>query len=634
MKKSFIVGMALSLAAFPAFAKSVDLQTAQKAAQNFMDMKFGRQADLTALDYFSGKEAVQPAFYIFTTSQPEVGFVIISGDDAVRPVLGYSLHHAFQNASRGLSPEVKYWLGTYEEQIKSVQSQDLEASNTVSDLWTNLLTNEGAGSGKVAQKTTTVSPMLNTTWDQLPYYNEDCPATPYVAYYNPSNHAPTGCVATAMAQIMKYWNSPVTGTGSHSYSSSTVGGTMNADFGNTTYDWNNMPNALSSASSTAEIDAVATLMYHCGIAVNMDYDTLESGSWVINYGYGSNFACSQNAMPAYFGYKSTIEGYQRSQFTDSTWLKMLKFELDNGRPVLYTGAGSIGAHAFDFDGYDNNNYFHINWGWGGMSNGYFVVDSLHPSALGTGAGSGNFNYNQEALIMIEPANSTLPANPYTPDFVADSMNFTLVVDSGTLHALADTIHYGDAYNFSATIENQGPGDMTQNNYSIAALAQQIGTNNAQIINYVSTDIPAGHIYDYNFSTASMTALDPGNYLIFFVYADAQDNGYMINGETDQSGNAINLTVLPKTESVKDLADQDGINVYPNPANQSVYVQVKNGITVSSAQLYDQTGRLVYKANGMSGIQSEVPVTQLANGTYILKLQTNKGEMQQKVVIRH
>lgn len=634
MKKFLIVGLAMSIAGVQAFAKPVNLQTAQDAAQNFMKEKSGRQIEVTALNYFSGKEAVQPAFYVFTTAQPE-GFVIISGDDAVRPVLGYSLNYAFQNTDRGLSPEVKYWLETYTQQIKAVQSQNIEATNEVADLWANLLANDDAGNGNVAQKTTTVSPMLNTTWDQLPYYNKDCPATPYVLNYNPSYHAPTGCVATAMAQIMKYWNSPTTGTGSHSYSSSTVGGTLSANFGNTTYDWNNMPNALNSGSSTTQVDAVAELMYHCGVSVNMDYDTLESGAWVINYGYGANFKCSQNAMPSFFGYKSTIKGYQRSDFTDSTWLKMLKYELDNGRPVLYTGAGSVGAHAFDFDGYDNNNYFHINWGWGGMSNGYFVVDSLHPSALGTGAGSGNFNFNQEALIMIEPANSTLPANPYTPDFVADSINFSLVVDSGTFNASADTIHYGDAYNFSATLENQGPGDITQSNYTIAVLAQPIGSTNAAMLDYFSTNLAAGHTYDYHFNSSSMTSLDPGQYTIFFIYGDQQGNGYMVEPENNQSGNAINLTVLSKTEGVNDVAGQDGINIYPNPANQALHIQLKNAnISVKNIQLYDQMGRRVYESKAVSGAQIQVPVSQFANGVYLLKLQTNKGEMQQKIIIRH
>ena len=634
MKKFLIVGLALSMATLPVFAKPVDLQTAQKAAQNFMKEKSGRQLDVTALNYFSGKEAVQPAFYVFTTAQPD-GFVIISGDDAVRPVLGYSLHHAFENADRGLSPEVKYWLGTYSEQIKAVQSQNLEATNAVSDLWTNLLTNDDAGNDKVAQKTTTVSPMLNTTWDQLPYYNKDCPATPYVANYNPSYHAPTGCVATAMAQIMKYWNTPTTGTGSHSYSSSSVGGALSADFGNTTYDWNNMPNALNSGSSTTQVDAVAELMYHCGVSVNMDYDTLSSGALVINYGYGGNFPCSQNAMPNYFGYKSTIKGYQRSDFTDSTWQKMLMFELDNGRPVLYTGYGSVGGHAFDFDGYDNNDYFHINWGWSGMSNGYFVVDNLHPSALGTGAGSGNFNYNQEALIMIEPANSTLPANPYTPDFAADSTDFTLVVDDGTFNASADTIHLGDAYNFSATLENQGPGDMTQNNYSVVVLAQPVGSTNAAMLDYFSTNLVAGNTYDYHFTTPSMTSLTPGTYLISFAYADQQGNGYMVEAENNQNDNTIMLTILPETEGVNELAAQDAVNVYPNPASQSLHIQLKSAdLLVNNIQLFDQTGRQVYNGKAASGTEIQVPVNQLANGVYLLKLQTNKGDVRQKVIIRH
>lgn len=402
MKKNILFGLACFAFSGAVWAAPVTPQNAQKAALHFMQMETGNHAvSLKQFDYPQNEKYNQAAFYVFTTEQ-QPGFVIISADDAVRPVLGYSTNNGFAEVGN-ISPEVSYWLDWYAQQIYAVQQNNLKATDAIHEEWDNLMKEPDIKGGRRAteQKTTGVVPLLQTTWNQLPYYNDLCPAIPYVSS-NPTYHAPAGCVATAMAQIMKYWETPTTiGTGSHSYNGSSLGGTLSANFGSTTYDWSNMPNNISASSSQAEKDAVATLMYHCGVAVEMDYDTNASGALVINYGY-SNLACSQNAMTSYFGYSSSIKGYKREDFADSVWISMLKNELDNGRPVLYTGFGSLGGHAFDFDGYNSNEYFHVNWGWGGLSNGYFMVDNLSPSALGQGGGGGNFNSGQEVLMMIEP----------------------------------------------------------------------------------------------------------------------------------------------------------------------------------------------------------------------------------------
>jgi hypothetical protein len=237
-------------------------------------------------------------------------------------------------------------------------------------MWVNLLDGR-----KNVSVSTAVSPLVQTKWDQSPYYNNLCP------YDNSKGERTvTGCVATAMAQVMNYWEYPKKGTGFHSYNHSKYG-TLNANFGSTTYDWANMPNELTSSSSTVQKNAVATLMYHCGVSVDMDYNVSSeggSGAYVIS-SRSPVTHCTEYALKTYFGYKTSIQGVQKADYTTTNWKNLLKAELDASRPIVYAGFGD-GGHCFVCDGYDNNDYFHFNWGWGGLYDGYFALNALIPGA--------------------------------------------------------------------------------------------------------------------------------------------------------------------------------------------------------------------------------------------------------------
>jgi hypothetical protein len=365
-------------------ANPVNIPTAQSAAGHFIMQKTGaKDIQLTLVSSYG--PAQQPALYVFSLNQDK-GFIIISADDAVMPVLAYSTHNAFTSSSATISPELNYWLNGYTSQIETVVKEGIQPDRETTDKWIQLLSGSPSDDN-TASKVTAVSPLLKTTWNQSPYYNKFCP-----------NHAPTGCVATAMAQIMKYWANPTTGTGSHSYSTSTLGGTLSADFGNTTYDWANMPYAIDAHSSQTEINAIATLMFDCGVAVDMDYNMEGSGAQVIDF--NSDYPSAEYALRTYFGYSSQIHGEERYYYDDLTWSDMLKSEIDSSRPVLYAGFGQEGGHAFDFDGYDQDSKFHINWGWDGYGNGYYTVNNLVPTFVGVGGGVGNFNDGQQALFGI------------------------------------------------------------------------------------------------------------------------------------------------------------------------------------------------------------------------------------------
>ena len=401
------------LCAMFAYGTPVEPSAAKQVACNFWSVNAGKTipVDLVNVtDQFGFQE-----FYIFVHPQGK-GYVIVAADDCVQPIIGYSLNSSFVSP---LPAHVQAQLQGYEEEIAYYKSAGFRATGEIVELWQSM-----RNGSYTPRNTTSVSPMLTTTWDQSPYYNNLCPDSAGV-------HAVTGCAATATAQVMKFWNWPVTGTGSHTYTDDNEGsynfGTLTANFGATTYQWSLMPNALNSSSSAAQINAVATLMFHIGVAIEMDYGVGSSGAYINSYGY-SSLACSENALKDYFDYKNTLYSVYKDNTTDAVWVSILTAEMDAGRPVLERGSGS-GGHAFVVDGYDNNGLFHINWGWGSAYDGYFAHNALNPGGGGTGSSSTHsYNDNQALVIGIEPngmlhtnTNSlTLPQEGGTASFIVSS----------------------------------------------------------------------------------------------------------------------------------------------------------------------------------------------------------------------
>ncbi len=234
-----------------------------------------------------------------------------------------------------------------------------------------------------------------------------------------------------MAQVMKYWNYPTNGTGSHSYNHPTYG-TLSADFGNTTYDWDNMLNVYTSSATQQQKDAVATLMYHCGVAVEMYYGIEESSAYL--------FWLEDNLIN-FFGYNpTTIQHLDRSNYSNTEWENILKAELDAGRPILYSGDNgstdveNISSHEFICDGYDANDYFHINWGWGGDCDGFFLIDDLAPGSGGIGGGMYDYRYYQTAIIGVQPNASYFESLVVTPE------NLYFGYEGGSLNFIVNANH--------------------------------------------------------------------------------------------------------------------------------------------------------------------------------------------------
>lgn len=396
----------VTMLAMPMFAERVTPETARKVASTFLNNNGTKASQLTDLT----KEAGFTNLYIFAAEQ---GFVVMSADDCVQPILGYSLTDMFD--TKDMPENLKWWLQGYSDEIQSAIDNKMRASSEVTKMWKDL----AEGNSKAGKATMVVAPLIQTKWNQNKYYNDLCPAVSD----GPNGHAYTGCVATAMAQIMKYWSYPSTGIGSHSYTWN--GQTLNADFGATTYDWANMEDYYEyyfvngtdqyahwlSEPSAEKIAAVATLMYHCGVSVDMIYGGNSTG------GSAAPNAYVANALKTYFNYKNTAQYKQKSYnstvyYTDEEWIAMLKAELNANRPMQYGGQDPNGnsGHAFVCDGYNTDDYFHFNWGWAGRYNGYFSINNLDTGANSgeAGAGNGVYTRNQDAVIGIEPG-SMVPA---------------------------------------------------------------------------------------------------------------------------------------------------------------------------------------------------------------------------------
>lgn len=343
------------------------------------------------------------------------GYVVVSADDCAVPLLGYSDSESFDE--KQMSPQLRWWLDFYAAEIEQASRGAMQASTY--------------STGSVRPDRAAIEPLVATRWDQSAPYNDDCPM------YEGSRSV-TGCVATAMAQTMKYHNWPKTGKGENSYSWNNS--TLSLDFSTITFDWDNMADTYSSSSTAAQNKAVAELMYACGVSVNMDYTSSESG------------AASVYIAPAlynYFGYSPAMVQPQRAFYGEMDWENIVYDQLAQGMPVLYGGQSNEGGHQFVCDGYSSDGYFHFNWGWSGTSDGYYLLSALDPLTQGIGGSTTGFNYDQSIVINVQPAEkSTVTA---TPLFYCYG-NFESQSSSATLGQKVEFISSQAFYNFGCKTE--------------------------------------------------------------------------------------------------------------------------------------------------------------------------------------
>lgn len=364
-----LMAMSAMLVGAMGYAKPVDPSGAIAIAEDFVRegasqsaMRAPALTQSPAAVAYTSRSGQTDCFYIVNIGD---GFVIVSADTRLPEVLGYSDAGAFDIDKA--SDNMKWWLSQYELEISNyLPSAPETAASEVNIRRINRAP---------------IEPITKTKWDQGAPYNNDCPM-------DGDYHARsvTGCVATAMAQLMKVHNWPL----------KPVGNSGGIVFTGSTFDWDDMLDVYEDGKYNAKQSAaVARLMRYCGAGVNMRYSAYMSGAYDVNV---------KNALVSYFGYASDIQTYWKDYTPQSRWNDLVYSELAAGRPLYYSGSSSRGGHAFVCDGYSSNEYFHFNWGWGGYQDGYYRLTALNPETGGAGSYEGGYNSGQTILTGVRPSN--------------------------------------------------------------------------------------------------------------------------------------------------------------------------------------------------------------------------------------
>ena len=489
----------------------------------------------------AGATEASSEYYVFDAAGG--GFAVVAGDDEFDELIGYSTTGRFGDIDQ-LPTALKDGLNNYAEYVRRFRAGEVPAIKN-----------------KLTASSVVVSPLVTTKWNQEEPYNNNCPYSTRTG-----ENCPTGCAATAMAQIMNYYEWPQTGEGSNSYSDSF--GTHSVNFAQSTYDWNNMLDSYDSYNAT-QAAAVAKLMWDCGVAMYMEYTVNGSGA------IDGDMAL---AAADHFKYNTQIlyrDGSFKNQFRDA-----ILASLDAHDPIILCGQGSMGGHAFVADGYNSANYLHINWGWGGMSDGYFNIDALNPPALGTGGGAGGFNMMQSAILMTPTANnSTSGSLEQMPLLLYDTRYSTTNV--GYFKATTTAATKGSAFKVSTVyLFNNATGDWS------GAIAAGVYTEDGELLGISSTKtitIKDGYLY------SNTTTFDVGP-----VLATLNDGEYVVKAVSRESRSGVGVNDwLPVSTPERVVVAVDGDQVYVG--NKPVEIELTAPIT-SDKETYDIGDTAIFTAS--------------------------------------
>ena len=608
MKKTTLALVALLLSAGHLLATPVSEATAQRVAVNFWNTFRPQDVKpVTSLQTlsFPGLEHL----YVFANEEAD-GFVIVASDDCVRPVVGYSFENPFPSR---LHSELRYWLSGYEEQIAYAATTDGAADPR----WTTLLTTEDPPQ---PVSLVAVAPLCTTVWDQGAPYNRKCP---YDSTFG--ERTVVGCVATAMAQIMKRWNHPSCGTGNRSYEHHSMGswpsyGVLSADFEHTTYMWEDMPDYVVVAANERQEMALSTLSYHCGVAVDMMYGVSATGGSgaYSSCGWWAN-ACAEHAFYDYFKYDTSLRCHMRYEFSDNEWLAMIDEDLANGRPIYYAGSDSTGGHAFVLDGSNLDTMYHFNWGWSGYGNGYYAMNDLAPRAGGAGGNATyTFNSGQEAIFGIQPVPElfdtievydTICSN-YT---LYENHGYTLPVGNQTTYLrYLDTIFHLHLYVISTNIVT------FSSNVGITSAIEEHEYCSADGVQMIECSFTRNNYHFIGWSTQKNgtpdTLYQPGD----LVYTH---------------GNVLFYARWEKNSSEAIPAvEEEVVKLWPNPTTGELIITVGIG-HYAEILVIDASGRTMLRAdypNCMGG-ETKISLADLPDGAYTVQVRTPMGIYNRRII---
>ena len=510
-----------------------------------------------------------PALYIYTYSGDR-GFMLLPADDAVAPLLGYSETNSFRLTD--MPENLKSWMAYYTDQIEDARG---------SEPYVAVQTRAG--------ERAPIQPLLKTTWDQGAPFNTECP-------YLGNRRCVTGCVATAMAQVMKYWQYPASGKGSVTYRPESFEEDLTMDFSATSFDWENMLDVYGKTYNATQRYAVATLMKACGYSVRMKYSPVESGA------YSKDIS---TALINYFGYDQGLSRRDRADYTSQdAWDEMVYNDLIYSGPVIYSGQSTNGAHCFVCDGYDGNGFFHINWGWGGMSDGYFLLNELTPNEVGTGGHYGGYNLQQSVVTGIMPPVGRLTLDSMGIDNAAE--------DSGNVKGWGYTYRINDFSNIllSVNLTISGGHISAPLTYTVYEYDPDAKKNGNMVLES-KFDEPL------NASDGKVTC---STYLRLNNYDVSKLYNLVVSYELKGQRTTIGSLRMAASSGVDDVMIADALPVM-RLDGRTLTVSSED---VADVCVYDLGGNAVVRASGTS---LDINLSAMAKGVYIATATTSRGAKQ-------
>jgi hypothetical protein len=509
----------------------------------------------------------------FTTE----GFVIISGDYSLPPVLAYSYEGNFilDPAESGMND----WVDNYAQKCLYARKS---ISKIIDPGWKMYSEPSVISSGLNTWKKRLVGPLLTTKWNQNNNYNFHCPEFSS----GPGGHCYAGCVATAMAQIMKYYNFPEHGTGSHSYYHSYYV-SVSANFDTTYYDWASMTNSITGSSK----EAISTLIFNCGVSVDMNY--MPSGS-------SAYTEAVPNAISQYFDYQPTAQVVDRSSYDDEDWRELVVDNLDEGHPVYYSGSGSSGGHAFVCDGYQDSLFFHFNWGWSGVNNGYFRLDSLN-------SGNGDFSSWQQIVLGFVPSNGNYCSSDRI--FTNSSKSFN------------DGSGYSYYWNNSDCAWLIQPPEGNKIILSFSEFSTEVNKDIVCVYDGVSASDPLLGSFSGHNLPPTLTAESGSMYITFVTDSINQDNGWTASYYCNPMGIG------------EDALDKNTL-IYPIPSSDFVSIEIpQKNEQITQIDFYSTDGRLLLSKSSIqnNGYHIDFDISSLKDGIYIIKVFTTNHTIYKKIV---
>lgn len=557
--KKFLFPMLAVLAALGAQARTLTpdealsrLQTDPVAAK--ASAARGIAAAQPHLAFTQTTETGQPAVYVFD-NQASNQVLFVSADDVVAPLLGYA---DSTPAGTEMPPQLKWWLEQYASQIAYAQLNGFGDSG------------QSAPGAVLAPATdrTPIAPLVKTTWDQGAPYNNDCPKSGTQTTY-------TGCVATAMAQLMNYFKYPEKGTGTVSVTFNNQ--TLSMNLATTTLNWANMLDSYPTATSgtLTQRRAVSTLMKACGYSVDMSYGTSGSGAVTSEV---------VSALVNNFNYDSGCNWADRSYYSRDDWHNLIYNNLKNCGPVLYSGRSTDGGHAFICDGYSDDGFYHFNWGWSGAYNGYYSLEALNPDGQGIGGFAGGYNFMQGAVIGARIPSGTTPA---IDPVISSYEGLTGSVIGSTL-----TFAGGFQNRTSATI-----------NADIFAKFVPVGGGTAVYAKIYTVNLEPWYMYSSLQRSLNGISLTNGSYDVYVVstaagtsapyYPMAVQSGQPDHFRLTKSGN--NYSVQNISAGTPEITFGNLFNeIYYSSANQYIPVNPSVTYTVANNTQLETTGGIAFQ----------------------------------------